>query len=145
MTIPRDKLKEFESEAVKLGKNPKVDWNESYAPESRGCLFGEFYGVTLMVYPNGLINVPSVRSYHPPKYPTPASAAAAADELWAKQKARDDANLQRAKQWKTGHLGPIVEPDLKCRNVGCSCQKETLQERQKRTQGGFNTNPNWCS
>jgi hypothetical protein len=86
-----ERTKEFESELRKRGKNAEIDWEESSIPESRGVLFGGFEGVTLMVYPNGLMNISAVCSYHPPKYPTPVIAAASAKELWARQKRRDDA------------------------------------------------------
>ena len=54
-----------------------------------------------MVYSDGLISIPAVRTYHPPRYPTPMIAAALATELWTKQKARDDANLDLAKSRST--------------------------------------------
>jgi len=141
----RDRIKEFESEARTRGENAEVDWKESNSPESRGVLFGDSNGVTLVVYPNGLISIPAVRTYHPPRYSTPAIAAALATELWAKQEARDDANPYLATSRKTGHLGPIVDPDLKCRKKVCPCQGESPVVRQSRAQGGFNTNPDRCS
>jgi len=98
-----------------------------------------------VVCPNGLISIPAVRTYYPPKYPTPVVAAASANELWARQKARDDAQPDLAKSRRTGHLGPIVDPDLKCRNKVCPCYSESPAARQKRAQGGFNTNPLRCS
>jgi hypothetical protein len=144
-SLQSDRIKEFESEVRTRGENAEIDWKESGSPESRGVLFGDSKGITLMVYPQGLISIPAVRSYHPPKYPTPVIAAASAKELWAGQKRRDDANPERARDRKTGHLGPIVDPDLKCRNVGCRCHKESPGDRQKRALGGRNTNPNRCS
>jgi hypothetical protein len=140
-----DRIKEFETEVRKRDRNAVIDWKESSSPESRGVLFTEVEGVTLVVYPNGLISVPAVRTYHPPKYPTPVIAAASAKELWARQKARDDANPKTAKGRRTGHLGPIVDPDLKCRNKDCPCHQQRPEDRQKRAQGGFNTDPNRCS
>lgn len=146
MTSQQDqRIKEFENEVRKQGKNAEIDWKESDSPESRGFVFGDFEGVTLTVSPQGLVNIPAVRTYHPPKYPTPVIAAATATELWEKQKARDDAQPETAKNRRTGHLGPIVDPDLKCRNKVCPCQSESREDRQKRAQGGFNTNPNRCS
>lgn len=139
-----DKIKAFESEVRKRIGSRVMDWKESNSPESRGVLFADMEGVTLMVYPNGLISIPAVRTYHPPKYPTPVVAAASAKELWTRQKSRDDANPETAKTRRTGHLGPIVETDLKCRNKVCPCHWERPEVRQKRAQGGFNTNPNRC-
>lgn len=121
------RAKEFENEVRERGRNTKIDWKESNSPESRGVLFADVDGVTLVVYSNGLISIPAVRTYHPPEYPTPIVAAVSAKELWAKQKARDDAQPETARNRRTGHLGPIVDPDLKCRN------------------SGFNTNPDRCS
>ena len=140
-----DIIKEYESEVRKRSGNAVRDWKESNSPESRGVLFGDVDGVTLVVYPNGLISIPAVRTYSLPKYPTPVVAAASAKELWETQKARDDAHPEKAKARTTGHLGPIVDPDLKCRNKICSCHSENLEVRQKRAQGGFNTNPFRCS
>jgi hypothetical protein len=147
MTSEQDHyIKQFESEVRKRGENPDLNWKESNSPESRGALFGDFQGVTLMVYPsNGLISIPAVRTYHPPKYPTPVIAAASAKDLWARQKRRDDGNLDLARSRTTGHLGPIVDPDLKCRNPKCPCQDENPQARKGRARGGLNTNPDKCS
>ena len=140
-----DRIKEFEIEVKKRGGNAVMDWKESHSPESRGILFADVDGVTLMVYSDGLISIPAVRTYHPPRYPTPIIAAALATELWAGQKARDDANLDLAKSRRTGHLGPIVDTDLKCRNTNCPCQRESSDVRQRRARGGFNWDPDRCS
>jgi len=147
MTSQQDaRIKEFESERRKRGENAKIDWKESNSPESRSVLFADVDGVTLMIYHrDALISIPAVRTYHPPRYPTPIIAAALATELWARQKARDDANLDLAKSRRTGHLGPIVDPDLKCRNTNCPCQPESSEARQRRARGGFNWNPDRCS
>jgi hypothetical protein len=59
-----------------------------------------------MVYTDGLISLPAVRSYHPPKYATPMLAALSAKKLWAGQTTRDDRNLTRAKSWRRGHSEP---------------------------------------
>jgi hypothetical protein len=138
------RTKEFESEMRKRGDKTKLDWKESNSPESRGILFADAHGVTLMVYHDGLINIPAVRSYHPPRYPTPIIAAALAQELWAKQNARDDGNLDLAKTRRTGHLGAIVGFDLKCRNAVCPCQTQSSGARQQRARGGYNWNPDRC-
>jgi hypothetical protein len=93
MTGQQDaRIKEFETELRKRGENAKIDWRESGSPASRGFLFCDFMGVTLTLSPKGLMNIRAVRSYHPPKYPTPVIAAASAVELWERQKTRDDAN-----------------------------------------------------
>jgi hypothetical protein len=138
-------IKDFEIEAAKQCATVVLDWKESCSPESRGVLFADADGVTLVVYPNGLISIPAVRTYHPPKYSTPITAAASATELWARQKTRDQANPLLARTRTTGHLGPIVNPDLKCSNKDCNCHKENAKARQKRARGGFNTNPDRCS
>jgi hypothetical protein len=140
-----DRIKEFENEVKKRGGIAVINWKESHSPESRCILFADVDGVTLMVYSDGLISIPAVRTYHPPIYPTPIIAAALATELWAGQKARDEANLDLAKSRRTGHLGPIVDPDLKCRNTNCPCQRESSDVRQRRARGGFNWNPDRCS
>ena len=146
MTSLQDaRIKEFEIEVQERGGNTPVDWKESNSPESRGVLFADVDGVTLMVYSDGLISIPAVRTYHPPRYPTPIIAAALATELWKKQKARDDANLDLAKSRSTGYLGPIVDPDLKCRHKVCPCQLESSAVRQRRARGGYNWNPDRCS
>ena len=139
------RVKEFELEVKRRGANRVLDWKESNSLESMGVLFASADGVTLMIYPNGLISIPAVRTYHSPKYPTPMIAAASASELWAKQKVRDDANPELARTRRTGHLSPIVDPNLQCRNMVCPCHRESQKARQKRAQGGFNTNPDRCS
>lgn len=139
------RIKEFEIEVRNRGRNPVIDWKESNSPESRGILFADVDGVTLMVYRDGLISIPAVRTYHPPKYPTPIIAATLATELWTKQKARDDSNPDLAQSRRTGHLGPIVDLDLKCRNKICPCHRENSDDRQRRARGGFNWNPDQCS
>ena len=45
-----DRIKEFENEVRKRGGNAVMDWKESNSPESRGILFADVDGVTLMVY-----------------------------------------------------------------------------------------------
>lgn len=139
------RIKEFEIEVKKRGGNPVMDWKESSSPESLGILFADVDGVTLVVYRDGLISIPSVRTYHPPKYPTPIIAAALATELWTKQKARDEANPDLARSRATGHFSPTVDPDLKCRNERCPCHEESSETRQRRARGGFNWNPDKCS
>ena len=125
-TLQDARIKEFESRAERTQvRNIAVNWKGGNSTESRGILFADVDGVTLMVYSDGLISIPAVRTYHPPRYPTPIIAAALATELWAKQKARDDSNIVLAKSRRTGHLGPIVDPDLKCRNKICPCQGES--------------------
>ena len=141
----KKRIKEFESAAEKRGANAALDWKESLHPESLGVLFAEADGVTLMLYPNGLISIPAVRTYHPPKYPTPIVAAACAKELWARQKARDDANPVLARTRRTGHLSPVIDLDLKCQSKDCPCHQETPVMLRKRAQGGFNTDPDRCS
>jgi len=146
MTALQDaRIKEFKDEVRKRGGNAVPNWKESNSPESRGILFADVDGVTLMVYLDGLISIPAVRTYHPPRYPTPIIAAALATELWTRQKARDDANRGLAKSRVTGHLGPIVDPDLKCRIGDCRCQTESQEDRQRRARGGYNWNPDRCS
>jgi hypothetical protein len=79
MTSQQDaRIKELENELTKRGENEKIGWQQSNSPESSGFLFGEVNGVTVTVTPGGLINIPAVRTYHPPKYPTPVVAAACA-------------------------------------------------------------------
>jgi hypothetical protein len=83
--------------------------------------FSEKWTVSLwIVTPIGLVNIPAVRTYHPPKYPTPIIAAGAG-ELWAKQRTRDEANSELAKNRRTGHLAAIIDYDLRCRNQACPC------------------------
>jgi hypothetical protein len=140
-----DRIKEYEIERKNRGENTNINWIESDQPESRGILFADVDGVSLMVYTDGLISIPAVRSYHPPKYATPMLAALSAKELWAKQKARDDRDLKKAKSCRSGHLSPIVHSDLKCENSVCPCQSEDSAQGQRRARGGFNTNPDRCS
>lgn len=147
MRIQQDwATKEFESELGKLGQHARLEWKESATEPSRGCLFGEFKGVTLMVYPEGLISIPAVCSY---KAPSPAIAATTAKERFDKQKARDDRNRDRAQGRQGGHLGSIIGHNLKCGNEKCPCQKETPETRRKRARGTFNslqwweTNTSW--
>lgn len=136
MTIQQDwAIKEFENELRRRG-HPKVDWEESNIEITRGCLFGNFMGVTLMVYPEGLISIPAVCSY---TAPSPAVAATSAKERFARQKARDDDNPARAQKRRGGHLGPIVDLDLKCGNQQCRCLNEESEERRRRARGACNT------
>jgi hypothetical protein len=144
-SLQSDRIKEFETEIKNRGRSSATDWKESNSSESRGVLFADVDAVTLMVYRDGVISIPAVRSYHPPKYPTPIIAAALATVLWSKQKARDDANRDLAKSRVTGHLGAIVDPDLKCRIKDCRCQNESPADRQRRARGGYNWNPDRCS
>ena len=139
-----DYIEKFESEGKTRGGNAEIDCKESDSPLSRGVLFGNSEGVTLIVYLEGFISIPAVSSYDKPN-PTPVIAAASAKELWARQKRRDDANPDRAKHRAGGHLGPVVDPDRKCRNDGCPCQKESPEDRKKRARDAYNTNPDRCS
>jgi hypothetical protein len=139
------RINELEKEMKKRGNNMTPAWKESESHESHGVIFAALDGVTIVVAANGLVNIPAVRSYKGPQYPTPVIAAASAKELWAKQKARDDANHASARVRRTGHLGPLVDPDLKCRNKACPCQSEAFELRRRRAQGGFNANPDRCS
>ena len=76
--------RQLQDELKKRGHNGQIEWTESNAAQSRGFLFGEVQGVTVTIAPHGLVNIPAVRTYHPPKYPTPVVAAACAGELWVK-------------------------------------------------------------
>jgi hypothetical protein len=135
-----DTIKEYENEVRKRGRNPVIDWKESHSPESPGVLFADVDGVTLMIYTDGLINIPARCSWSFDKY-TDVTAAACAKELWARQKRRDDANPKAATKRAGGHLGPIVGPNLKCgqgRAPRCPCQDELPEERKKRARGARN-------
>ncbi|HET9307739.1 MAG TPA: hypothetical protein VFO46_17095 [Candidatus Sulfotelmatobacter sp.] len=126
MTIQQDwPTKEFEIELRKRGQHAKIDWEESNKEVSRGFLFGNFMGVTLMVYPEGVISIPAVCSY---KALNPEVAAASAMERFDRQKARDDANLERARKRIGGHLGQIVEHDLRW-ETRIAAAKRKLQKR----------------
>lgn len=138
------RIEEFEREVIKRGSDADLTWEESRNDLTYGFLFGNFGGVTLTISPKGLISIPAVRSYHPPSYPTPAIAAASAKELWEKQKKRDEADLETARSRSTGHLSPIVDWELRCENRRCPCLSETVEARQRRSQGGFNTDPDRC-
>jgi hypothetical protein len=129
--------KEFDNELSERGP-AKMNWEESNVEVSRGCLFGNFMGVTLMVYPEGLISIPAVCSY---TAPSPALAAASAKERFDKQNARDRRLPATAQNRNGGHLGPIVDHDLKCENGHCPCRKPgtTSQDRRKRARGDCNT------
>ena len=141
----QERIRQLEIELKNRGKAGGLVWRRSSGSVSRDFIFSELRGVTVTCSPNGLLNIPAVRSYHPPKYPTPVVAAACADELWAKQNARDVANPEKARTYRTGHLGPLVNFELKCRARECDCISETDEERQKRAQGEFNTDPDRCS
>jgi hypothetical protein len=130
-----DAIKEYESELRKRGGNATLDWKQSNSPGSRGILFADVDGITLMIYSDGLINIPAVRSWDPKKY-YHITAAACANELWSRQKTRDDAGRITAKQRRTGHLDSIIGFDLKCRDAECPCQNP--EEREKRARGGRN-------
>jgi len=140
-----NRIRELQSELTKRGDTSLITWSESNSAESKGVLFGEVKGVTVTVSPGGLMNIPAVRTYHPPEYPTPVLAAADADNLWARQEVLDSARPDTARKRRTGHLGRIVDPNLKCRNKDCPCNCQSPEDRQKRAQGGFNTNPDRCS
>jgi len=135
-----DTIKEYENEVRKRGGNPALDWKESNSPESRGVLFADVDGVTLMIYTDGLINIPARCSWSFDKY-THITAAACAKELWTRQKRRDDANPEAAKKRAGGHLGPIVGPNLECgqdRSPRCPCQDEDPEDRRNRARGARN-------
>lgn len=131
-----DAIEEYENEVRRRGGNPVRDWKESNSSESPGVLFKDVDGVTLMIYTDGLINIPAVRSWDTKKY-YHVTAAACAKELWSRQKIRDDADRNTAKQRHTGHLDSIIGFDLKCRDIECPCHNP--EERQKRARGGRNT------
>jgi len=139
-------IEEFEGELRKLGQDAKIDWKESNKEVSRGCRFANFKGVTLMVFPEGLISIPAVCSY---TAPSPAVAATTAKERFDRQNARDTPYPEKARNRKGGHLGPIVDHDLRCGNEHCPCQKETEQTRKSRARGSYNdvhwweTNTSW--
>ena len=136
-----DAVREYESEVRRRGGNPALDWRESNSPESRGVLFADVDGVTLMIYPNGLINIPAVCSWNIKKY-YHVTAAACAKEQWTRQKRQDDKKPEAAKKRGGGHLGPVVGSNLKCaqdRSPRCPCQDEDAEDRQKRARGGQNT------
>lgn len=141
----QEMISQLEDELRKRGKTLDGTWAESKNAESNLFLFGAIDGVTVTVAPNGLVNVPSVRTYHPPIYPTPVAAAASAAEVWGKQKARDDADIEKAKSRSTGHLGPVVAMDLTCGTSYCPCHGEDAAARQKRARGAFNSNLYRCS
>jgi hypothetical protein len=142
MTIQQDwATKEFDSELRKLGQHAKIDWEESNIEPSRGSLFGDFRGVTLMVYPEGLISIPSVCSY---KAPSPAVAATSAKERFDKQRANDNNKPQNAWERQGGHLGSKIGFDLKC-GEKCPCQTELPEKRRKRARGACNTVQWWES
>jgi hypothetical protein len=137
--------RQLEDELKKRGHNEQIEWTESNASNSRGFLFGEVQGVTVTIAPHGLVNIPAVRSYHPPKYPTPVIAAACAGELWSRQKARDEANVNLARSRRTGHLAPIIGHDLTCASKLCPCHSEDRDDRRRRERGGFNENLDSCA
>jgi hypothetical protein len=142
-----DTIKEYENEVRKRGGNAALDWKESNSAESRGVLFADVGGVTLMVYPDGLINIPARCSWSFDKY-THVTAAACAKELWARQKKLDDANRKKAQERpgaprdptkrQGGHLDSLVGPDLKCRETARPCHKESQDGRQRRARGALN-------
>jgi|ERR1700691_1083902 hypothetical protein len=109
---------EYENEIRRRGGNRKLDWNESNASESRGVLFAEVDGVTLMVYPDGLINIPARCSWSFDKY-THVTAAACAKVLWARQKKRDDNNPEAAKK-------PRRRPSRSARRPGLKMSRRRL-------------------
>lgn len=131
-----DAIREYESEVRRRGGNAVLDWKESNSTESRGILFADADGVTRIIYSDGLINIPAVRSWDPKKY-YHVSAAACAKELWSRQKIRDDDDRDTAKQRRTGHLDSIVGFDLKCGDIECPCRNP--EERRARSRGGRNT------
>jgi hypothetical protein len=109
-----------------------------------GFSLGEVQGVTVTIASHGLVNIPAVRTYHPPKYPTPIIAAACAGELWSKQKARDEASVDLARSRRTGHLAPIIGHNLTCTSELCPCHSEDQDNRRRRERGGFNENMDSC-
>jgi len=131
-------IKEYENEVRKRGGNPALDWKESNSPESRGVLFADAHGVTLMIYSDGLINIPARCSWDTKKY-YHITAAACAKELWSRQKRLDDNNRKKAQERQGGHLDSLVGFDLKCRDTDCPCHKESQDGRQTRARGGRNT------
>jgi len=135
----RTYARQLQDELKRRGHNGQIEWTESSAPDSRAFVFGEVQGVTVTITPHGSVNIPAVRTYHPPKYPTPVIAAACAGELWSRQNARDDANVNLARSRRTGHLAPIVGHDLTCASDLCPCHDDK-DDRRRRERGGFNEN-----
>lgn len=64
-SLQDDRIKEYQNEVKKRGGNAVANWKESNSPESRGVLFADVDGVTLVVYPNGLISIPAVTGSGP--------------------------------------------------------------------------------
>jgi len=108
-----DRTKEYESERRSRGESANVNWKEGNQPESRGVLFADVDGVSLMVYTDGLISIPAVRSYHPPKYATPMLATfrkGVVDK--AKDKRRSKPNHSEIVEERTSESDRAFGPEM---------------------------------
>lgn len=96
-----------------------------------GYVFTEVDGVTVLITlksrnPKGGYKLPSVRTYPEVLAPTNLDAAIRARQLF---------NGQVRENCTTGHLGPIVDTEWKCREVSCDCNDEPYTKRRKRSLG----------
>jgi hypothetical protein len=82
----------------------------------------------------GGYKVPAVRHYDETFYPTNLDAAANAKDLFTNQRARDNKDLEKAKEFARGHFGAKVNTDWYCNDKDCPCQNELdIKKRRQRS------------
>jgi hypothetical protein len=91
-------------------------------------LFTVVQGVTVIVGPAGGYILPAVRTYS-----EGLETAVNASEFWEIQKRRDDADLEKARGYETGHLSPIVNVEWECGNPDCGCHSQNPAKRRQRS------------
>lgn len=111
--------------------------------EADGYVFAEVEGVTVLIESSGGrglwggYKLPAVRTYRQTgvRPNTALDAAIDASDHWNRQNRWDIANLSRAKERKTGHLGPLIDSDWNCNNNDCPCKGENKERRKERSLG----------
>jgi hypothetical protein len=132
-THQQQKLEQLRRELVVRGAMEQLP----IRGESGGYVFTEVDGVTVLIAnrssnPRGGYKVPSVRKYTEVRQPTNLDAAVEAGRHFKSQQKKDDADTITARSWGTGHLGPIVKLDWRCKNRECPCQGETTDQLTRR-------------
>jgi hypothetical protein len=96
--------------------------------DAAGYVFTKVESITVLIGPRGGYILPAVRTYS-----EGFETAVNASKFWEKQKRRDDADLEKAREYETGHLSPIVNVEWECGNPDCGCHSQSPAKRRKRS------------
>jgi hypothetical protein len=106
-----------------------------------GYLFTEVQHVTVVIgdiarnhYQMGGFKVPALRTYPEVGDPTNLQAAARAGEYFSRQLARDERNIELARQRTHGHIGAIIDFEWHCNDCRCPCHhQDNIEDRKIRS------------